>query len=240
MKLHIVVGPTGVGKTARATLLAKRLRAPVVVIDRFQVFPELAMGTGRPSLMETAGTVRLYLDERRVSSGELSAHEAYDKLVPMLVALSRVHDTIILEGGSISLWALIKERRLFDNAGTRLEILWADSEGRYRANLRERVQAMLSPYASPASMLVELARVCRQPAQRAFLRTVAGYDALMGYCEGRGIDPLALAAEPLDPALVMAVVEAHVRYARAQHVAFERVFAAGQPRATEEAHLWRV
>ncbi|WP_189136012.1 isopentenyl transferase family protein [Wenjunlia tyrosinilytica] len=102
--LHLVLGPTGVGKTARSVQLASRYACPVVVLDRVQCHPRLAVGSGRPTARELRGTPRLYLDDRPVAQGVISAPEAVDRLME---ALKRMWDRdisrVVLEGGSISI-----------------------------------------------------------------------------------------------------------------------------------------
>ena len=48
-RLPILVGPTGVGKSEVAFLLAKRLQAEILSADAFQVFKGLEVGTAQPS-----------------------------------------------------------------------------------------------------------------------------------------------------------------------------------------------
>ncbi len=48
-KLPILVGPTGVGKSEIAFLLAKRLKAEIISADAFQVYRGLEIGTAQPS-----------------------------------------------------------------------------------------------------------------------------------------------------------------------------------------------
>ena len=48
-KLPILVGPTGVGKSEIAFLLAKRLNADIISADAFQVYKGLEIGTAQPS-----------------------------------------------------------------------------------------------------------------------------------------------------------------------------------------------
>jgi tRNA dimethylallyltransferase len=48
-KLPILVGPTGVGKSEIAFLLAKQLKAEILSADAFQVYKGLEVGTAQPS-----------------------------------------------------------------------------------------------------------------------------------------------------------------------------------------------
>ncbi|MEV7627722.1 isopentenyl transferase family protein [Actinoplanes sp. NPDC089786] len=47
LNLILIVGPTGVGKTDRAIELARKVDAPIVVLDRVQCYAELAVGSAR-------------------------------------------------------------------------------------------------------------------------------------------------------------------------------------------------
>ena len=62
MQLHIILGPTSVGKTSRSIVLAKESKSPVIVLDRVQIYQELATGSGRPLIDELEGTTRTYLE----------------------------------------------------------------------------------------------------------------------------------------------------------------------------------
>lgn len=48
LKMPILVGPTGVGKSEIAFLLAKRLKAEIISADAFQVYRGLEVGTAQP------------------------------------------------------------------------------------------------------------------------------------------------------------------------------------------------
>jgi adenylate dimethylallyltransferase len=45
MHIHTIIGPVGVGKSARAITEARRLGAPIVVADRIQCYADLATTT---------------------------------------------------------------------------------------------------------------------------------------------------------------------------------------------------
>jgi adenylate dimethylallyltransferase len=225
LRLHVIIGPSGTGTAERATRLSKSLRAPTLVIDRFQVFRELATGTGRPRPDTVGDAVRMYLDDRRIVDGELSPGEAYVKLSRILRALSRVHADIILEGSSVALWSLVMERSLLDRSIHTLEILRLPDDRTHIEKLRSHVRDMLAPASTSTSIAVELARVWDDPTRRALVRTLVGYDAIADHCAAFGTTPRKLSAGPIDPVLVAAMVDAHLRHARAQQIAFCRLFA---------------
>jgi tRNA dimethylallyltransferase len=52
--VHIVVGPTAVGKTKYAIELAQKLNTEIISADARQCYQELNIGVARPSLEELA------------------------------------------------------------------------------------------------------------------------------------------------------------------------------------------
>jgi adenylate dimethylallyltransferase len=214
MRLHLITGVTGAGKTGESIRIAAGLRAPVVAVDRFQCFPELSTTSGRPTAAELAGTQRIYLDERRVSDGGLAADEALTRLRRLLRVLGADHHDIILEGGSISLLSLMKTSGMLDSGVTvRLMAHNADDLA-YAAALRARVTKMLT---TGPTMLDELADVWRFRAQRSFVASICGLDAILDWSRMRNRPVRDYAHTPDDIAeLTEAVTTAHLDYARRQ------------------------
>jgi cytochrome P450 len=219
MKLHVILGATGVGKTDRSVALAQRLRVPVITIDRFQIFEGLATGTGRSAPAELAGTERIYLTSREVAEGELAASDAYEMLERLLEELP--HREVILEGGSISLCLQIFERGLLDSHPHEVEYLTAPAM--HEERIRRRVRKMLAPPDGQASLGQELARVWDHPEKRAFVETICGYDALARWCDRVGIAPGELAESTIDPGTVEEITASHLDYATRQTEQFERL-----------------
>jgi cytochrome P450 len=237
MRIHLVLGLTGVGKTERSVALARSRGAPVVSLDRFQIFDDLATGTGRPSDEELAGTERIYLTRRSVAEGELSAPEAYEVLLRLISAWS--WRDMILEGGSISLCALLFERGLLDAYPHEIEYLSVSDWGRYAARVRRRIGVMMMSRGGRRSIAEELARVWNHPAQLAFVETITGYDALARYCRGVGVAPGELAGRVSDPQLLDALTEAHVEYARRQHALFDQLLGTRRASAPRDSSTQR-
>ena len=50
--LIVITGPTGVGKTATAIEVAKRVDAEIISADSRQIFKEIPIGTAAPSTEE--------------------------------------------------------------------------------------------------------------------------------------------------------------------------------------------
>jgi adenylate dimethylallyltransferase len=214
VKLHLITGVTGAGKTGESIRLAAELRAPVVVIDRFQCFPELATTSGRPTTAELAGTQRVYLDDRRVSDGELAAGEAFTRLRRLLRALGTSHHTVILEGGSISLLSSMKASGMLDS-GVSVRLMARDTEDlAYVAAVHARVTNMLT---IGPTMMDELAHAWRFRVQRSFVASICGLDVILAWSRTRNRPVQGYVHTPDDIAeLTEATTTAHLDYARRQ------------------------
>ena len=64
--LLVLVGPTGVGKTALSIRLAQHLGCSILSADSRQIFRELPIGTAAPSLEERAAVPHYFVGERSV------------------------------------------------------------------------------------------------------------------------------------------------------------------------------
>lgn len=62
-KVLVIVGPTGVGKTALSVSLAKALRAEIISGDSMQVYKEMNIGTAKVTPEETQGIPHYLIDE---------------------------------------------------------------------------------------------------------------------------------------------------------------------------------
>lgn len=98
--LIVLLGSTGVGKTALSLQLAERLATPIVSADSRQIFRELPIGTAAPTA----------LDRQRVQHymvGTHSVHEAYSAGQYELDALAHIaqihvaNPVAIVSGGSM-------------------------------------------------------------------------------------------------------------------------------------------
>lgn len=223
VKIHIIMGGTGIGKTGRAVRIARAFDAPVIVIDRYQVFRDLSVGTGRPPDEELAGTTRIYLDDRVIEDGELIPEEAYDLLAEILSREAARRDVVILEGGSISLWTLVMERRLLCEHDVVPEYMRFDEDPAYLLRMSDRVRKMVvSPAGSP-SVIDEIALVWTDDARRAFVERIVGYDAIAACCRWWQCGPRDLCGPSLLPKVVDAIVLSHATYAERQRKVFDRL-----------------
>ncbi|MFT3926901.1 MAG: cytochrome P450 [Myxococcales bacterium] len=218
----MILGPTGVGKTNRSISLARQKSVPVISLDRFQIFDELATGTGRPTPEELAGTERIFLARRRVAEGEFPADEAYQALLGWVDALSHHHE-LILEGGSILLCSTLFEQGFLSAHQVEIQNLTIRDVDFHRNTVKSRIREMLVSTDGRPSMVEELARVWNEPAQLSFLETITGYDIIIEHCRRLRMTPGDVAAQPVAADLVDAIAESHVDYSLRQIAAFARL-----------------
>lgn len=222
MKLCLMIGPTGIGKTNRSITMARQHGAPVISLDRFQIFQELATGTCRPTPKELEGTERIFLAERRVASGELSSGESYQILLGLIEKLSHQHRMVILEGGSISLCSVLFEQGFIRRFHIDVEFLTIQDMPGYRSRVMARLQEMLTGSTEQRSMLEELARLWHDPSQVSFVETIVGYDVLVQHCRRTQTTPHDLMQKPMEAALFDEVLDAHLAYAQWQSAVFDK------------------
>lgn len=191
MYLHLIFGPTTTGKTARATAQAIRTGAPVLVVDRIQCHPEVAVGSGRPTATELKSTQRLYLCERPVVDGQVSAAEANELLHAYVQQLAHRESLIILEGGSISLLQAIAADRRWQQYAWSCERLPLPPADVFLARATARVRQMLFPETGP-SLLDEMLALWADARSHTMLQHIDGYRAILAYTQRHQLDVLDL------------------------------------------------
>ncbi|MFJ5220161.1 isopentenyl transferase family protein [Streptomyces sp. NPDC088354] len=223
--LHLILGPTAMGKTGRSVALASRYDSPVLVLDRVQCHPDLAVGSGRPTHDELHNTQRFYLTERPVHHGVISAAEAVDRLVHhrKMFADGGV-DRLILEGCSISILSeLLTRGDWFEDATVQVECWLEASATAYADRVTERVERLLGYGDRMARTLVdELADLWPHPLVRPRLQSITGYREVIDLCAAQGLDPRLLRGLPARlrrAQFAGAVRDAHLTYAHHQRLA---------------------
>ena len=99
-KVIVVVGATGVGKTARAIELAKQYACPIISADSRQIYRDLPIGTAAPTPEEQQQVPHHLV-------GFKSLHETYNAgqfardAEALLHNLFQKHDTVVVVGGSM-------------------------------------------------------------------------------------------------------------------------------------------
>ena len=97
--LHIILGPTAVGKSDYAVAEALRVGSPVVSCDSRQFYREMRIGTARPSDAQLAAVPHYFIADRSVT--EPCSAGAYElEALALLEKLFREHDTVVMAGGS--------------------------------------------------------------------------------------------------------------------------------------------
>lgn len=97
--LIVLAGPTAVGKTTTAILLAKHFNTEIISADSRQFYRELKIGTAAPSFNELQQAKHHFIHH-------LSIHQKYDvadferDTIPLLANLFQKKKTVILTGGS--------------------------------------------------------------------------------------------------------------------------------------------
>ncbi|MFE9769485.1 isopentenyl transferase family protein [Streptomyces sp. NPDC005808] len=234
-RLHLILGPTGIGKTSRAVAAAADGGCPVIALDRIQCHPELTIGSGRPHAGDLAGTTRLYLSRRPLAHGPIAADTAVDHLIDMVRRqLSGGATTLILEGGSISILHTLAQRTDWCEGWTLgVTVYMEGSPHRYEEIVASRVEQMVgyttaTGAGSARTLQDELTDLWDDPLARKHLAEVVGYREAIELCEQHSLTP----GELTGPHgrlwrydLAERVHSAHLAYARQQR----RAIAAALP-----------
>ncbi|MFD5079505.1 isopentenyl transferase family protein [Streptomyces sp. NPDC058371] len=191
MRLHLIIGPTAIGKTRLAVAVAVTSGCPVIALDRIQCHPEIAVGSGRPLTEELGGTQRVYLDTRPLSHGPISASTAVDQLVrTQQQMLDDGVTTLAMEGGSISMLHELAIRTDWREGWTvRVTVCEESSARRYEEKVASRVEQMLGYGADPAgprTLLDDLAALWDDPLALKYASEVLGYREAIDLCERQG------------------------------------------------------
>lgn len=97
--LHIILGPTAVGKSDYAVAEALRVGSPVVSCDSRQFYREMRIGTARPSEAQLAAVRHYFIADRSVTQ-PCSAGAFELEALALLEELFKEHDTVVMAGGS--------------------------------------------------------------------------------------------------------------------------------------------
>lgn len=99
-RLIVIIGATGVGKTARAIEVAKQYGCPIVSADSRQIYRDLPIGTAAPTAQEQAGIPHYFVgckDLDEVYSAGQYARDCH----ALLRDLFTKHETVVMVGGSM-------------------------------------------------------------------------------------------------------------------------------------------
>ncbi len=97
--LVVVVGPTAVGKTATAILLAQHFNTEILSADSRQFYREMSIGTAKPDAEELAAAPHHFINSHSIAQ-EYSAGDFERDALKLLDELFLTKDTVIMVGGS--------------------------------------------------------------------------------------------------------------------------------------------
>jgi tRNA dimethylallyltransferase len=97
--LIVIVGPTGVGKTAVAIQLAKHFRTEIISADSRQLFREIPIGTAAPSGEEMQGIPHHFIGNLSVAQRS-DAGQWAEEARGLIDQLFKKYDVLICAGGS--------------------------------------------------------------------------------------------------------------------------------------------
>lgn len=99
-KLVVVIGPTGVGKTALAIQLAHHYRTEIISADSRQFYRELSIGVARPDQTELAAAKHHFMAFLPVTEDYSAGRFENDAMV-LIQQLMEKSDVVICAGGSM-------------------------------------------------------------------------------------------------------------------------------------------
>ena len=222
MKLYLIMGPNGIGKTKRSIRIAKYLNAPVLVFDRFQIFQELHISSGRPDSEELEQTMRIYIAERLLEDGELGGIDAYKKVVQLIRDVSSKYEYLIIEGGSRSLWFnFIKDYISQVEDDFLIEYHYVDNMDMYIKKLKLRIDKMIVPNKKGKSILTEVVNAYKKSSKRSAIEGLAGYNSIISAYKDSKIN---LSSIAIDNYLKEGILSSYLDYYEDQRCVFDELF----------------
>jgi tRNA dimethylallyltransferase len=97
--LIVIAGPTASGKTAIAIELAKKYNTVILSADSRQFYREMSIGTAKPTQEELAAVKHYFINSLSITE-TFTAGDFEKQALTLLDELFRVHDTVLLVGGS--------------------------------------------------------------------------------------------------------------------------------------------
>ncbi len=105
--LIVILGPTGVGKTALCLRVAQQLHIPIINADSRQIFEELPIGTAAPTAAERQAVRHYFVGDHHLtdyysaSMYEQDVLSLLDRLFTGQAEDGRVYDVALMSGGSM-------------------------------------------------------------------------------------------------------------------------------------------
>ena len=98
--LVVLLGPTGVGKTALSFALAEWLGSPILSADSRQLYAEIPIGTAAPTEEEFARVKHYFIGTHKLTDYYSAAQYEIDVL-KLSEELFKTHEALLLTGGSM-------------------------------------------------------------------------------------------------------------------------------------------
>ncbi|MDR2471989.1 MAG: tRNA (adenosine(37)-N6)-dimethylallyltransferase MiaA [Tannerella sp.] len=99
-RLYVLLGATGVGKTALSIKFAEHFGSPIISADSRQIYREMSIGTAVPSNEELAAVKHYFIQTRSIT--EYYSASAYeDEAISLISNLHKTNENLILCGGSM-------------------------------------------------------------------------------------------------------------------------------------------
>lgn len=98
--LIVILGPTGIGKTATSINIAEHFSIPIINADSRQIFSEIPVGTAAPTLAEQKRVHHYFVGNHHINEYYSAAMYEQDALA-LLDQLFAQHDIALLSGGSM-------------------------------------------------------------------------------------------------------------------------------------------
>lgn len=98
--LLVLLGPTGVGKTALSIRLAQKIGSPIISADSRQLYKDLVIGTAAPDPLQLAA-VKHHMVGTLALDDYYSASQYEEDVLLLLEELHKIHSAVVLTGGSM-------------------------------------------------------------------------------------------------------------------------------------------
>lgn len=99
MKIIVITGPTGVGKTKLSIYLAKKLQAVIINADSMQVYQDMNIGTAKITDQEKEG-IKHYLFDIKKPTEDYNIYQYQQDARNLLNKFQKENKNVILVGGS--------------------------------------------------------------------------------------------------------------------------------------------
>ncbi|SMD06620.1 tRNA (adenosine(37)-N6)-dimethylallyltransferase MiaA [Pedobacter nyackensis] len=97
--LVVIVGPTGIGKTALAISLARHFSTEIISADSRQFFKEMEIGTAKPSAEELAAAPHHFVNSHSIQN-LFSTGDFEIQAIDLINQLFKKHELLVMVGGS--------------------------------------------------------------------------------------------------------------------------------------------